>query len=202
MIQFIIRRLISSIPVLLGIILLVFVLVRVIPGDPCTATYGEKATPALCAQFAVRYGLDQPIWQQFIIYVGALLQGDLGNSIRLGRPVSEILTERLPVTIELTILALLFAAIFGSSRVVSATRRNSPSDSGRWSSPTLGSRRPSSSLVCSAFIFAVLLKNTPFASPIGTALTGVSITPLAVAWGLQDCRALHGQSSTSSRTCT
>ena len=56
-----------------------FVLVRVIPGDPCTATYGEKATPELCAQFEVRYGLDKPIWEQFIIYVGALLQGDLGQ---------------------------------------------------------------------------------------------------------------------------
>ena len=54
MTQFIIRRLISSLPVLIGIILLVFVLGRVIPGDPCTATYGEKATPELCAEFAVR----------------------------------------------------------------------------------------------------------------------------------------------------
>jgi len=57
MIRFILRRLIYAIPVLLGIILLVFILARVIPGDPCTATYGEKATPELCAQFAIRYGL-------------------------------------------------------------------------------------------------------------------------------------------------
>ena len=113
MTQFIIRRLLASIPVLFGIVLLVFILARIIPGDPCTATFGEKATPQICAAFSARYGLDQPIWQQFLIYIGALLQGDLGQSIRLGRPVSDLLVERLPVTVELTLLALLFASIGG-----------------------------------------------------------------------------------------
>src|SRR5215470_8512589 len=162
MIQFIIRRLIASIPVLLGIVLLVFVLVRVIPGDPCTATYGEKATPELCAQFAVRYGLDKPIWQQFVIYLGALLQGDLGNSIRLGRPVSDILLERLPVTLELTMLALLFASIFGVIfGVLSATRRNSSADVGTMIFANLGVSTPVFVLgLLLAFIFAVVLKGT------------------------------------------
>ncbi len=189
MAQFIVRRLISSIPVLFGIIVLVFVLVRVIPGDPCTATYGEKATPQLCAQFAVRYGLDQPIWQQFLIYVGALFQGDLGESIRLGRPVSDILVERLPVTVELTILALLFAAIFGVILgVVSATRRNSPSDVGTMVFANLGVSTPVFVLgLLLAFIFAVLLKGTPFAlPPSGRLSPGVTVTPLAVAWGMQN----------------
>ena len=188
MIQFIIRRLISAIPVLFGIILLVFVLVRVIPGDPCTATYGEKATPALCAQFAIRYGLDQPLWQQFLIYVGALLQGDLGDSIRLGRPVSDILAERLPVTVELTILALLFAAIFGVILgVISATRRNSPSDVGTMVFANLGVSTPVFVLgLLLAFVFAVLLKDTPFSlPPSGRLSPGVTVTPLAVAWGLE-----------------
>jgi len=189
MAQFIVRRLISSIPVLFGIVLLVFVLVRVIPGDPCTATYGEKATPALCAQFAVRYGLDQPLWQQFIVYVGALAQGDLGNSIRLGRPVSDILVERLPVTVELTILALLFASVFGVILgVVSATRRNSPSDVGTMVFANLGVSTPVFVLgLVLAFVFAVVLKGTPFAlPPSGRLSAGVTITPLAVAWGLQN----------------
>jgi peptide/nickel transport system permease protein len=193
MIQFIIRRLIASIPVLFGIVLLVFILVRVIPGDPCTATYGEKATPQLCADFAVRYGLDKPIWQQFLIYVSALLQGDLGNSIRLGRPVSEILLERLPVTLELTMLALLFASIFGVIfGVVSATRRNSSADVGTMVFANLGVSTPVFVLgLLLAFIFAVVLKNTPFAlPPSGRLSPGVTITPLAVAWGLQDLSGL------------
>jgi len=193
MIQFIIRRLIASIPVLLGIVLLVFVLVRVIPGDPCTATYGEKATPELCAQFAVRYGLDKPIWQQFIIYVGSLLQGDLGNSIRLGRPVSEILLERLPVTVELTMLALLFASILGVILgVLSATRRNSPGDVGTMVFANLGVSTPVFVLgLLLAFIFAVLLKDTPFAlPPSGRLSPGVTVTPLAVAWGLENLSGL------------
>jgi peptide/nickel transport system permease protein len=89
MTRFIIRRLISSVPVLFGVILLVFVLVRIIPGDPCTATYGEKATPALCDAFSARYGLDRPLPEQFVIYAGALAQGDLGSSIKFGRPVAD-----------------------------------------------------------------------------------------------------------------
>jgi peptide/nickel transport system permease protein len=179
MIRFIIRRLLSAIPVLLGVVFLVFVIARVIPGDPCTATYGEKATPELCAQFAVRYGLDKPIWQQFLVYVGALLQGDLGSSIRLGRPVSTILVERLPVTIELTILALLFATFFGVILgIVSATRRNSPADAGTMVIANLGVSTPVfvPGLLL-AFIFAVMLKDTPFALP-------PSVQPLAEVWGL------------------
>ena len=117
MTRFIIRRLLLSIPVLLGIVLVVFVLARVIPGDPCTATYGEKATPELCAQFQVRYGLDRPIPEQFVIYLGALVQGDLGSSIRFGRPVTDILVERLPLTVELTFLAMIFVFTVAAPRV-------------------------------------------------------------------------------------
>ena len=143
MTRFIIRRLISSIPVLFGVVLLVFVLVRLIPGDPCTATYGEKATPALCAAFEVRYGLDRPIPEQFVIYAGALAQGDLGSSIKFGRPVTDLLIERLPVTVELTLVALMFATIFGIMLgVLSATRRNSPADAGTMVIANLGVSTP------------------------------------------------------------
>ncbi len=96
MLRFILRRLLSSIPVLFGIVFLVFVLARVIPGDPCKAALGERATAAMCDEFDRRYGLDEPIPVQFGIYVGQLLHGDLGESIRQSRPVSDILIERLP----------------------------------------------------------------------------------------------------------
>ncbi|HSG85096.1 MAG TPA: ABC transporter permease, partial [Candidatus Limnocylindrales bacterium] len=111
MTRYVIRRLLASIPVILGVITLVFILARVIPGDPCIAAYGEKATEAVCAAFNERYGLNEPLYVQFFIYLGALLQGDLGTSIRFGRPVSEILIERLPITIQLTVFALFFASI-------------------------------------------------------------------------------------------
>ena len=146
MTRFIIRRLLSSIPVLLGIIPLVFILARVIPGDPCTATYGEKATPELCAQFAVRYGLNKPIYEQFVIYLGAIAQGDLGSSIRFGRPVAEILLERLPVTVELTVVALIFASVVGITLgLLSATRRNSPVDVATMIRSISSARRPAAS---------------------------------------------------------
>jgi peptide/nickel transport system permease protein len=188
MTRFIVRRLLISIPVLLGIVLLVFVLARVIPGDPCTATYGEKATPELCAQFEVRFGLDQPLPQQFLIYLGALVQGDLGESIRFGRPVSEILVERLPLTVELTFLAMIFATVGGVTLgLLSAIKRNSPTDVGTMVFANLGVSIPVFVLgLLLAFVFAVLLKDTPFAlPPSGRLSPGVSITPLAVAWGLE-----------------
>jgi peptide/nickel transport system permease protein len=188
MTRFIIRRLLSSIPVLIGILFLVFVLVRVIPGDPCTATYGEKATPELCAQFAVRFGLDKPLWEQFIIYVGALVQGDLGTSIKFGRPVSELLLERLPITVELTVVALAFATVVGIPLgLLSATRRNSPVDVGTMIVANLGVSTPVFVLgLVLAFVFAVLLKDTPLSlPPSGRLSAGISVTPLVEVWGLQ-----------------
>jgi peptide/nickel transport system permease protein len=189
MTRFIIRRLISSVPVLLGVILLVFVLVRIIPGDPCTATYGEKATPALCDAFEARYGLDKPLPEQFIIYAGALAQGDLGSSIKFGRPVADLLVERLPVTVELTLVALLFAATFGIVLgVISATRRNSPVDVATMIIANLGVSTPVFVLgLVLAFVFAVLLRDTPLAMPpSGRLSSGINVIPLATSWGLQD----------------
>ncbi len=77
--RFIIRRLLLSIPVLLGVITLVFFLARVIPGDPCRAALGEKATDAICDAFNVRYGLDRPLPVQYVGYIGQVLTGDLGR---------------------------------------------------------------------------------------------------------------------------
>ncbi len=188
MTRFIIRRLLSAIPVMIGIIFLVFVLARVIPGDPCTATYGEKATPAICAAFETRFGLDKPIWDQFVIYFGAIVQGDLGTSIKFGRPVTDLLAERLPVTVELTVVALIFATVVGITLgVVSATRRNSPVDVGTMVVANLGVSTPVFVLgLFLAFVFAVLLKDTPFAlPPSGRITAGISIPPLAETWGMQ-----------------
>jgi peptide/nickel transport system permease protein len=189
MIRFVVRRLLLSIPVLFGVVLLVFVLARVIPGDPCVATYGEKATEQVCAAFNARYGLDQPIAQQFVTYIGAVLTGDLGFSVKFGRPVSDVLLERLPVTVELTVMALIFASIFGLLLgLASAMRRNSFADVSTMVIANLGVSIPVFVLgLLLAFVFSVLLKNTPFVLPPSGRLTpGVSVVPLAVAWGLED----------------
>ena len=210
MTQFIFRRLLSSIPVMLGIVMLVFILARVIPGDPCVATYGEKATPEICAAFNERYGLNEPIIpfviktddgfsitadpssivnNQFVTYLGALLQGDLGTSIRFGRPVTELLAERLPVTIELTLFALTFATISGVSLgLVSALRRNSPADVGTMVIANLGVSTPVFVLgLVLQIIFAVWLAGTIFALPPSGRLTaGTEVIPIATAWGIPD----------------
>ncbi|RPJ20491.1 MAG: ABC transporter permease, partial [Chloroflexi bacterium] len=95
MLQYIVRRLLLSIPVLLGILVVTFAIARLIPGDPCRAILGEKATQAVCDRFIRERGLDKPIHIQFGIYVGEMARGDFGESIRYNMPVTRMLAERL-----------------------------------------------------------------------------------------------------------
>lgn len=188
MLRFILRRLLLSIPVLLGVVFIVFALARILPGDPCRAQLGERATDAICDAFETRYGLDQPIPIQFIGYLGQLSRGDLGDSIKFGRPVTSLLVERLPVTIELTIFALLFASIVGVLLgLLSAARRNSPVDVATMIGANIGVSTPVFVLgLALAFLFGVVLRDTPFSlPPSGRLSSGVSITPLAESWNLE-----------------
>ena len=98
--QFIGRRVLLLIPVLLGVILVTFVIVRMIPGDPCVTMLGERATPAKCEAFLERYGLNDNIFVQFTRFLGNLAKGDFGDSIRFTRPVTDLIAERLPLTLE------------------------------------------------------------------------------------------------------
>ncbi|MGH2446462.1 MAG: ABC transporter permease [Candidatus Limnocylindria bacterium] len=187
MLQFILRRLLLSIPVLFGIIFLVFALARLLPGDPCRAALGERATDAICSAFNARFGLNEPIPVQFLEYLGQLARGDLGDSIRQGRPVAEILLERLPVTLELTLFALIFAVIVGVTLGrLSAMRRNSPVDVATMFVANLGVSIPVFVLgLLLAYIFAVALRGTPFAlPPSGQLSSGIPHLSLAEAWGL------------------
>ncbi len=111
MLRYVLRRILLSLPVLLGIIFIVFALARLLPGDPCRAALGERATDAICHAFKERYGLNEPIPVQFLLYLQQIAGGDLGNSIKFGRPVTELLIERLPLTVELTFYALVFAIV-------------------------------------------------------------------------------------------
>src|SRR5512138_3821829 len=99
--QFVARRLLLLLPVLLGILLVTFVIVHLIPGDPCFAMLGERATPAACDAFRQRFGLNDPVPVQFVRYFVNIARGNFGDSIRFSRPVTDIIAERLPMTIEL-----------------------------------------------------------------------------------------------------
>jgi len=185
---YIVRRLLLAIPVLLGIVAVVFTLVRLIPGDPCRAALGERATDEICDAYMERRGLNEPIPVQFVAYLGELVRGDLGDSYRQGRPVTEMLIERLPVTIELAIMALLFAVSVGIPLgILSAYKQNSSVDVSTMIVANIGVSMPVFWLgLMLQFIFAVVLKNTALAlPPSGRLSSGVTLDPLYVTWGWQ-----------------
>ncbi len=187
--QFLLRRLLLIIPVLVGIVFVAFVLVRAIPGDPCHAMLGEKATERVCNAFKERYGLNDSIIVQFGRYAGALLHGDLGTSIKFGRPVGDILLERLPMTVELSIGAMLFAVVFGIPLgIISAYRHNSAVDAVTMVGANVGVSMPIFwlGLMLAAF-FGIALKGTALQLPTSSRLTaGLTIPSLAQTWNLQN----------------
>jgi oligopeptide transport system permease protein len=130
MARYIARRLLLAIPVLLGASFLIFAMVFALPGDPIRALSGDRPLPAAVqAELRDRYNLDDPLYLQYGKYVGNLAQGDLGTDFR-GRPVSEIVQERLPVTAKLATVALVFEAIFGLlAGILAGIRRQSFFDS-------------------------------------------------------------------------
>ena len=180
MIQYTIRRLLLSIPVLIGILIVTFALARMIPGDPCKAMLGEKATIEVCERFRLERGLDDPITTQFMVFLKDVLRGDFGQSIRYSRPVTIILVERLPMTIELGSFALLIAILVGiPAGVLSAVKRNSAIDVTTMIGANVGVSMPVYWLgLMLAFVFAILLKDTPFwLPPTGRLTAGVTAVP-------------------------
>jgi peptide/nickel transport system permease protein len=122
----ILRRIGSALPVLLIVSLITFGLMRLIPGDPAAAMAGLSATQRDIAQLRTDLGLDQPLLVQLFRWYGGLLQGDLGRSILLGKPVVTATMERLPVTIGLSVFALVLTLIFGvMAGILAALRQNS-----------------------------------------------------------------------------
>ena len=164
MVRYFIRRLLITIPVIFVVIFLVFALARLIPGDPCTQILGERATPDQCQQFAVRYGLNEPIPVQFLVYLRDVATGNLGSSLKHSVPVTELIMQRLPTTVELSFFV------------------------GAMAVANLGVSTPVFVLgLLLAFLFAIVFKGTPFALPSqGRLSPGVDIKPLAEVWGLTD----------------
>lgn len=189
MLQYLARRILTSIPVLLGILFFTFALARLLPGDPCRAAMGERATDQVCDAFIKRNGLDKSIPVQFGIYLKDVLHGDLGTSLRQGRPSTEILAERLPTTIELAIFAMIFATVVGVPLgIISAYYRNSPVDAGTMVMANIGVSMPVFVLgLLLMYLFAVILKDTPFwLPPSGRLSAGIELPMLAEAWGLKN----------------
>lgn len=188
MVYYILRRLLSSIPVIIGIMVVTFVLARLIPGEPCRAMLGEKATPAVCERFTREHGLDKPIYVQLAIYMDNVLQGDFGSSIRFSRPVTTILIERLPTTMELGLSALLIATLIGiPAGIIAAVRHNSPVDVITMVGANIGVSMPVYWLgLMLAYLFAIKLQGTPFWLPPSSRLdTGVVSIPFYQVWGWQ-----------------
>ena len=113
MLGFMFRRLLLVIPSLLGLLIFTFFLIRVVPADPAAALAGENATPAQVAEIRRQYGLDQPLYIQFAVYLGQVARLEFGESAYSRRPVVLDIKERLPATLELTISSLLFATLLG-----------------------------------------------------------------------------------------
>ena len=187
MFQYIVRRVLLAIPVLFGILLVTFVLARLIPGDPCKAILGEKATAAVCERFIRDHGLDQPIHVQLGIYIRDVLRGDFGDSIRFSRPVTIILIERLPLTIELGVIATILAILIGVPMgIISAVRSNSFVDIMTMVVANMGVSMPVYWLgLMLAYVFALLLKDTPFwLPPSGRLTAGVVAVPFYEVYNL------------------
>ncbi len=187
MATFIARRIILSIPVLLGILFLTFSLTRLLPGDPCHSALQERANEETCRAFNKRYGLDEPIPVQFRIYIQDVLRGDLGQSIKYNYGVTRLLVERLPTTVELSLFAMSFAVMIGIPLgVLSAYYHNSSVDVGTMIGANIGVSMPVFWLgLMLAYLFGVVLKDTfLWLPPSGSFTSGVTVEPFYEAWGL------------------
>lgn len=123
-IEFILRRLVTSVFVLLGVSIITFFIARVVPTDAAAQYIGPKARPEEIERVRIKLGLDKPLPVQYAIYMGELLHGDLGNSISTKRPITQELADRLPATLELLFVGMLLAVLFGLPLGVLSARWN------------------------------------------------------------------------------
>jgi peptide/nickel transport system permease protein len=124
MLAYIGKRLLAAIPVLFGLSIIVFLIIALIPGDPATAILGSYATPENVERLNRQLGLDRPLWEQYFIWIGNVLQGDFGRSFTLNRPVIDEVLERFRATLVLAGVSLVLCSVFGLlAGIVSAVRQ-------------------------------------------------------------------------------
>jgi peptide/nickel transport system permease protein len=113
MLRFFLRRMLSAFPSLIGLMIVTFLLIRVVPADPAAALAGDNATPQQIAEIRHQYGFDRPIYEQLLLYFGQVFRFDFGESQYSHRPVGLDIAQRLPATLELTLAALSVAILVG-----------------------------------------------------------------------------------------
>lgn len=151
MTAYVARRLAQAIPTLLVASIVVFAIVHLIPGDPAVILAGPDASPAVVEAVRGRLGLDEPLWAQYLTWVGNVLQGDLGTSYLSQVPTWELISRRLPASLQLAVAALVLASVGGLvAGVVAAINANRPVDRLIVSTSALGIATP-------AFWFGILL---------------------------------------------
>ncbi|MFD4178375.1 MULTISPECIES: ABC transporter permease [Streptomyces] len=169
--RYVARRLLQMIPVFIGSTLLVFLMMYALPGDPVRALAGEQhVDPAQIAQKKAELGLDLPIWQQYLNYLGNLFQGDLGTTIGTQRPIAEVISEAYPITVRLAIFAFVFTVVAGISLgIVAGLKAESLRDRGLLGLTLVLISMPS-------FVLGFLVQYF-FAFQLGIAKPNVSIEP-------------------------
>ena len=160
---YILKRLVSAIPVLLGITVIVFLIMAMIPGDPATAILGAYATPENVAKLNRDLGLDAPLAQRYVIWLGNMLSGDFGRSYSLNRPVLDEILERFQATLILAGISFVLCSVFGIlAGVVSAARQYGLADKAITFTVLIGISVPSFFLgMMMILLFAVNLRWLP-----------------------------------------
>jgi peptide/nickel transport system permease protein len=152
LLSFALRRVALAVPSLLGLLVITFLMIRMVPADPAAALAGDNATVAQIAQIRQQYGLDQPVWVQFGAYLNGVAHLDFGTSVYSNRAVATDIAQRLPATLELTMVSLVIGIVLGVPLgVVAAVQHN------RW--PDFAIRVLSvAGLAVAAFWFAIMLQ--------------------------------------------
>lgn len=131
MLRYLVRRLLLTLPVLLGVATLVFSLIHLVPGDPAQAMLGDGASAQDIAELRVNLGLDRPLLEQYVTFLRHAITGDLGRSFRTGQPVTTMIVERIPATAELAVAAMIVAILIAIPLgVVAAVWRGTAADYG------------------------------------------------------------------------
>ncbi|MFT4038635.1 MAG: ABC transporter permease [Thermomicrobiales bacterium] len=174
MVRHIVRRLLLAIPTLLAVFTIIFIIVRIAPGDPAVAALGDYASADAVAALREKMGLNVPLWQQYLTFLGDLARGDLGRSLISQKPVIEQISFVLPYTLELTFAAILLGLALGIPiGVITAIKRNSPTDYVGRVVSLLGLSLPAFLLgILLMYLFAVRLRwlpavgSAPFNEPV------------------------------------
>jgi len=129
MFKFLLQRLATIIPTLVFVSILIFGLQQLLPGDPATALAGEDHDPNVIAYLRAKFHLDEPLYLRYFYWANGVLHGDLGESVRIQKPVTDLILEKLPVTVQLASMAIVIALVFGvSAGIVSAVKKDTAWD--------------------------------------------------------------------------